>query len=129
MANQAKVNPTYNGDKAVSFVGKTITQLTVTPKTGAAGAVDLDAAQLGPNGAFTAILNVVTSFAVPVLIGKINDTTGAVDMYVEGDFGSGFAATLQTALQALGASVGVATAVDLTGTTVTVVETFYPVGF
>ena len=47
-----------------------------------------------------------------------NDTSGQISVMLEANGGGWTAATLQTAIRALGASVG-ANTVDVTGTTVT----------
>jgi hypothetical protein len=140
MAVQFKVNPTQP-NIARSFNGKSVSTFVVTPLTNAAGAVNFTN-ELGANGAFQAILQVLTQYTTPIMISAAADITQpAYTFFFEGDFGTdnwndpaatqAFEVYLRDAIRALGATAAVRSAalaavtgetvsagVDLRGTTV-----------
>ena len=141
MAVQFKTNPT-GANIARSFNGKSVSTFVITPLDNGNDAVDFTD-ELGPNGAFQAILQVLTQYTTPVMISAAADITEpAYTFFFEGDFGTdnwgptgalaAFEAHLQTAIRALGQTAAVrsealsaatgeteSNGVDLRGTTVT----------
>lgn len=112
MAVQEKVNP-IQLNVARHFNGKSLTAVTIV----ASDAGDLRT-NLGPNGAFQAIVRSITEYATPVVISAIRGDWRTFDVYFEGEFGTDnwgaapgtvrtFADYLQDRIRALGTVDGI----------------------
>jgi hypothetical protein len=86
-------------------------------KNGSAQAVDMSG-EGGVNEAWTAIYNAISTKATPVLFQYESGSSGAASWGIEIDGAGWTAGDLQTAIRALGTTVG-ANNVDVSGTTVT----------
>ena len=101
----------------VSFAGSQPEAYAIVVKNGSGTAQDIRTeGQTGES--IEAILFEVLTKATITYMQIENDTSGQISIMLEGNGGGWTAATLQTAIRALGASVG-ANTVDVSGTTVT----------
>ena len=110
MASVTKVNPTST-TLNYEVVGQDINFFTVDYVNAINGSV-------GPAGAHQLVLNTIMQTRTIVAAGPLTDTNTQQTFAIEGDFTATEATTLQTAIQALGATAG-SPAVDLSGATVT----------
>lgn len=101
----------------VAVIGKTPKAFGIVIKNGSAAAVDVRA-QLGALGAVEAVLKAVMLNTSLLAYQVENTTSGQISVLLDGAAGFPAASDLQTAIRALGASVG-ATPVDVSGTVVT----------
>ena len=111
MAEVTKVNPVISATRGRAFTGKTLNCFTVD----IVAAVDLASANMGPTGAFQAILTAVSRSATIVGYSALR-TNGSgdgrmFDVLIEGEFGTDtydgtnsetFAAHLEDEIQGLG---------------------------
>lgn len=100
-----KANPTLP-NVSRSFVGKTITALTVDLGV---DATDFGTTEMGPNGAVQLVYSVIARRTTPMMISALRadgDTNpGQVfDVYIDGEFPAGFAAALQAEIRELTAA-------------------------
>ena len=101
----------------VSFSGSQPEAYAIVIKNGSAVAQDIRTeGQTGES--IEAILFEVLTKATVTYMQIENDATGQISIMLEGNGGGWTAATMQTAIRALGATVG-ANSVDVSGTTVT----------
>jgi len=110
MASVTKVNPTST-TLNYEVVGQDINFFTVDYVNAINGSV-------GPAGAHQLVLNTIMQTRTIVAAGPLTDTNTQQTFAIEGDFTATEATTLQTAIQALGATAG-SPAVDLSSATVT----------
>lgn len=101
----------------VSFNGSQPLALGIVVKNGSGNAVDIRAeGQAGES--IEKILFTILTKATITYFQVENTTSGQISVMMEGNGGGWTAASLQTAIRALGASVG-ANTIDVSGTTVT----------
>lgn len=101
----------------VSFAGSQPVAFGIVVANGSGEAVDIRTeGQVGES--IEAILFAILTKATITYLQVENDTTGQISVMLEANGGGWTAATLQTAIRALGATVG-ANSVDVSGTTVT----------
>ena len=111
--SQVKVNPTL-ANASRSFIGKELTGLTINL---AVNATDFGTTEMGPNGAFQQVLNMLSQHGTIVGYSALRadggDAGQIFDVYFEGTFGTGtydgtnsetFAAFLQTEFDTLTAA-------------------------
>lgn len=101
----------------VSFGGSQPKVFGIVVKNGSAEAVDISD-EYSAGEAIEKILFTILTKATITYMQVENDTSGQITVMLEVNGGGWTASTLQTAIQALGASVGTNT-VDVSGTTVT----------
>ena len=118
MAGVTKVNGDMGAAGVAQFFGGSkIKFFGVVVKNGSNQAVDMSG-EGGVNEAWAAIYNAVSLQATPVLFQYESGSSGVASWGVETDGAGLTAASLQTAIRALGTAVG-ANSVDVSGTTVT----------
>lgn len=118
MAGVVKVNGDMGASAVANFFGGSkIAFFGMVVKNGSAQAVDMSG-EGGVNEAWTAIYNAISTKATPVLFQYESGSSGAASWGIEMDGAGWTAGDLQTAIRALGATVG-ANNVDVSGTTVT----------
>lgn len=118
MAGVVKVNGDMGASAVANFFGGSkIAFFGMVVKNGSAQAVDMSG-EGGVNEAWTAIYNAISTKATPVLFQYESGSSGAASWGIETDGAGWTAADLQTAIRALGTTVG-ANNVDVSGTTVT----------
>jgi hypothetical protein len=117
MAGVVKVNGDMGtaGD-AQFFGGSKIAFFGMIVKNGSAQAVDMSG-EGGVNEAWEAIYNAISTKATPVLFQYQSGSSGVASWGIEQNGAGWSAADLQTAIRALGTTVG-ANSVDVSGTTV-----------
>jgi hypothetical protein len=111
-----------NGDMGTAgdaqfFGGSKIAFFGMIVKNGSGEAVDMSG-EGGVNEAWEGIYKAISAQATPVLFQYESGSSGAASWGIELNGAGWTAATLQTAIRALGADVG-ANSVDVSGTTVT----------
>lgn len=111
-----------NGDMGAAgdaqfFGGSKIAFFGMIVKNGSGEAVDMSG-EGGVNEGWEAIYKAISLKATPVLFQYESGSTGAASWGIEMDGAGWTAADLQTAIRALGTSVG-ANTIDVSGTTVT----------
>jgi hypothetical protein len=128
MAVVTKVNPTIDSTRGRAFLGKTIDKYTVD----IVAATDLSVANMGPDGAFQAMISAMSRITTIVGVSALRTNgSGAgrmFDVMIEGDFGTDtydgtnsetLAAHLEDEVQGLGTvnsvNLGSATVVRATG--------------
>jgi len=128
MAVVTKVNPTIDSTRGRAFLGKTIDKYTVD----IVAAVDLSSANMGPGGAFQAIISAMSRITTIVGVSALRTNgSGAgrmFDVMIEGEFGTDtydgtnsetLAAHLEDEVQGLGTvnsvNLGSATVTRATG--------------
>jgi hypothetical protein len=118
MAGVTKVNGDMGAaGEANFFGGSKIAYFGMIVKNGSAQAVDMSA-EGGVNEAWEAIYKAIATNATPVLFQYQNASSGIASWGIEQNGAGWTAADLQTAIRALGTTVG-ANSVDVSGTTVT----------
>lgn len=111
------VNQNTAVGELVSFAGSQPEAYAIVVKNGSGDAVDIRTeGQAGES--IEAILFAILTKATITYYQIENDTSGQISIMLEANGGGWTAATMQTAIRALGATVG-ANDVDVTGTTVT----------
>ena len=111
------VNQNTAVGELVSFNGSQPEAYAIVVKNGSGTAADIRTeGQTGES--IEAVLFEVLSKATITYMQVENDTSGQINIVLEGNGGGWTAATMQTAIRALGATVG-ANSVDVSGTTVT----------
>ena len=88
MSTTTKVNPTIDSTRGRAFLGKTLNKFTID----IVAATDLASANMGPTGAYQAILNCIAKTATIAGVSALRTNgSGAgrmFDVLVEGDFGT-----------------------------------------
>lgn len=111
------VNQNTAAGELVSFSGSQPAAFAIVVANGSGTAADIRTE--GQTGeAIEAILFEILTKATITYMQIENDTSGQISVMLEANGGGWTASTLQTAIRALGATVG-ANSVDVTGTTVT----------
>ena len=111
------VNQNTAAGELVSFSGSQPAAFAIVVANGSGTAADIRTE--GQTGeAIEAILFEILTKATITYMQIENDTSGQISVMLEANGGGWAASTLQTAIRALGATVG-ANSVDVTGTTVT----------
>lgn len=101
----------------VSFNGSQPLALGIVVKNGSGNAVDIRAEGQAGESIEKILFTILTNATITYF--QVENTTGGqISVMLEGNGGGWTAASLQTAIRALGASVG-ANTIDVTGTTVT----------
>ena len=130
MSATTKVNPTIDSTRGRAFLGKTLNKFTVD----IVAATDLATANMGPTGAYQAILNCIAKTTTIVGVSALRTNGSGVgrmfDVLVEGDFGTDTydgtnSETLAVFLTSEVVALGTVNSVNLGSATVTA-ATGYP---